>query len=333
MSDPKLVKEMLPSYQRINYGLRPNKVIERKYICEVLRKLSPFGEVEKYRYIGFGSTYFTDFNLFHKNLNIKNMISIEHDIKNQDRFSFNVPYKCIDIKYGESSDILPTLKWDTRSVVWLDYDSPLSDSILSDIFFLCSRLLEGSLLIVTIDSEPEQPTNDVRDFKDIEEFRKKKIYSRINRKYIPPNVNAKELGTGLTNLYWRIIIDVIQKAILERNGARSAGNKLIFNQVFNIVYADGARMLTVGGIVYDEGQVDKFRQCNFQNLKIFSDNSCQYNIRSPKLTFKEIGYLNKKLPNEDIKQLYEELKMIPEEDVEKYSEVYRYFPVFTEAEF
>src|SRR5688572_20955159 len=98
---------MAGSYERINYGLRPAKSIERKMLCEAFRRLSEFGSVESYVYIGFGSTYFSDFNLFHKQLGIRNMISLEKDKNNKARFEFNRPFKCITIEYGHSNEILP----------------------------------------------------------------------------------------------------------------------------------------------------------------------------------------------------------------------------------
>ncbi|HYX17747.1 MAG TPA: O-methyltransferase, partial [Nostoc sp.] len=53
-----------------------------------LRCLSPFGEVAAYRYVGFGSTYFSDFILFHKSLHIEDMISIEKDKYAKTRFEY-----------------------------------------------------------------------------------------------------------------------------------------------------------------------------------------------------------------------------------------------------
>ncbi len=66
-----------PSYRKINYRVRPAKSIQRKMLCDALLRLSFFEPVENYRYVGFGSTTFTDFILFHKILGIKDMISIE----------------------------------------------------------------------------------------------------------------------------------------------------------------------------------------------------------------------------------------------------------------
>ncbi|GAH88114.1 unnamed protein product, partial [marine sediment metagenome] len=123
--------------------------------CEAFNRLSAFGRVDSYRYIGLGSIFFSDFSLFHKSLNFKNNINIEQHHGDIERFKLNRPYNCIDLKFGESNDILPTLDWDVKTIVWLDYDSPLSDSILADILFVCTHLQPGSLLIVTVDAEPD----------------------------------------------------------------------------------------------------------------------------------------------------------------------------------
>ncbi len=96
------------SYQGINYSLRPGKATERKMLCEAFRKLSFFRKLESYQYVGFGSTYFSDFSLFHKSLGLKNMISIEQNTQDCYRFEFNKPFKCIDLRLGHSNNILPT---------------------------------------------------------------------------------------------------------------------------------------------------------------------------------------------------------------------------------
>ena len=71
------VKKMSNSGRLINYTLRPAKCVERKIMCEFLTKFGTEIPIHKYRYIGFGSFYFSDFVLFHNQLSINNMISIE----------------------------------------------------------------------------------------------------------------------------------------------------------------------------------------------------------------------------------------------------------------
>src|SRR6266581_5372051 len=115
----------IPSYRIVNFSLRPAKSVERKMLAEAFRLLSRFGSINAYRYIGLGSNFFSDFILFHKSLGITNMTSIEQDRPFAKRFAFNRPFLCVDIKIGESGEILPTLNWSMRTILWLDYDLPL----------------------------------------------------------------------------------------------------------------------------------------------------------------------------------------------------------------
>ena len=128
---------MAESYKKIDYRLRPAKNVERKMLAEAFNRLSKFAPVNSYRYIGMGSLYFSDFILFHRSLGFQKMISIEAEEKEpqQERFKFNKPFNCVDIKFGFTSKILPNLNWDTRDVIWLDYDGKLNLDV-SMMFFL-----------------------------------------------------------------------------------------------------------------------------------------------------------------------------------------------------
>ncbi|MBD2016621.1 hypothetical protein H6F96_21960 [Microcoleus sp. FACHB-53] len=67
------------------------------------------------------------------------MISIEKDKDAKERFEYNKPFGCIKIEYGDSYDVLPKLPWSKKSIVWLDYDSPLEKTILDDIDIVRKR--------------------------------------------------------------------------------------------------------------------------------------------------------------------------------------------------
>jgi hypothetical protein len=129
---------MSSSYKKINYALRPAKQVERKMMCEAFRRLAEFGAMESYRYIGFGSPYFTDFQIIHKQLNVQEMVSIEINEGDRDRFLFNRPFRCIELRFGHSNTVLPQLPWHARSIVWLDYDGPPRHDGL-DRHWLCMR--------------------------------------------------------------------------------------------------------------------------------------------------------------------------------------------------
>ena len=109
-------------YERIDYNLRPAKSIERKMLCEAFRRLLSFSDLTEYRYVGFGSTFFSDFSLIHKSLGLTDLISIEKEEKDKRRFRFNRPYKCIKLCFGNANDVLPNLSWAKKIILWLDYD-------------------------------------------------------------------------------------------------------------------------------------------------------------------------------------------------------------------
>ncbi len=313
---------MSGSYERINYSIRPGKSIERKMLCDTFRKLSEFGRVESYRYIGFGSPYFTDFSLFHKSLGITNMISIEKDEENKDRFEFNRPFQCIQTEFGHSSDILPTLTWDMRTIVWLDYDGTLEPSVLTDVSFVCQKCLSGSLIIISINAQPDKPTD---------EDRVECLKSRVGKENVPIDIKDEDLaGWGTARVYRKIINNTISQILNDKNGGRPKESKIKYKQLFNFQYADGAKMLTVGGLLYDEGQDPMVAKCAFPDLNFVRIDEDPYRIVIPSLTYKEIRHLDMQLPGNESTELNS--PGVPIRDVNKYKKLYRYFPTFVETE-
>lgn len=326
------------TYEKINYGLRPAKAIERKMLCEVFRRLSPFARVDAYRYIGFGSTYFSDFVLFHKSLGIKNMISIERDEENEARFRFNRPFSCIRIEFGESTEVLPKLSWDTKTIIWLDYDGKLNNGVLADVSFFCASAVSGSMIIVTVNAHPERSdsVNEVLgdaspNAEELAEHRLQQFTDRIGEDKVPEDISGKNLaGWRMAGVCRRIIENEILQTLNERNGGRDPGSKLCYKQLVNFHYADGAKMLTVGGLLYEEGEDHKVAYCSFNNLLFVRSDDEPCSIQVPSLTYKEIRHLDEQLPTEDCARL--EASAIPREDLERYAQVYRYFPRFAETE-
>jgi hypothetical protein len=185
------------SYEAINYGLRPAKNIERKMLSEAFRRLTPFGKIESFRYVGFGSTYFSDFILFHKTLGIINMISIEHDVEAKPRFEFNKPFSCITIEFGDSNDVLTKIPWDVRTIVWLDFDGRLTKSVLTDVRFFFSSAPTGSLGIFSVNANPDEL--------DENEPRLDKLKKILEDK-VPPSVKEDDLADwGTASVYRHII--------------------------------------------------------------------------------------------------------------------------------
>ena len=311
------------SYEQINYGLRPAKNIERKMLCEAFRRLRPFAAVESYRYVGFGSTYFSDFELVHRTLGISNMISIEKDTENADRFTFNLPYRCITLSFGESTQVLPQLEWNVRTILWLDNDSVLNPGVLSDVGLFVANALSGSVIVVTVNAEPDRF--------DPDNGRLPRLKERLPGK-IPADVQEDQLTTwGTAAVYRRLIVNQILETLANRNGPLPQGAKLQYQQLFNFTYADGARMLTTGGLLADEGQAAIVAQCAFEQLPFVRLAAEPFNIHAPNLTYREIRHLASQLPHGPVPHVLN-APGVPVADVNAYSQLYRHFPIFGESE-
>src|SRR3954447_2820600 len=122
-----------PSFEKIDYSLRPAKSTERWMLLEALGRLSVFTPLIQYQYVGFGSPFFVDFRLFHRRLAITKMISIEKETDREPRFELNKPFDCIQMLWGDSSEQLREIDWNAPSIVWLDYDYVLNSAVLGDL--------------------------------------------------------------------------------------------------------------------------------------------------------------------------------------------------------
>jgi hypothetical protein len=305
---------------QIDYNLRPAKHIERVMLSQAMRRLGPFGAVESYRYIGFGALYYRDFRLFHRDLGITDMVSLEKDTTNKGRYEFNAPFSCVSTLFGLSIELLPTLAWDARTILWLDYTGKLERDMLADVGFFTSNCVPGSVLIVTVNVQADRLTDGPL----------RRLTERVAEENVPTDLIDQELtGRGLSAASRRILNNKVQETLAARNGPRAVGARMRFRQLFNFEYADESRMLTFGGVFFEEGQTAIAASCNFDLLPFIRNGADPYRIEVPKLTFKEIHYLQSQLPGNGRPI---ERNGVPAEEVDRFRQVYRYFPVFTPTE-
>jgi hypothetical protein len=308
---------------KIDYNLRPAKHIERRMLAEALRRVSWFGTVDSYRYIGFGAVYFRDFLLFHRDLGISTMISIEHDTSEQrPRYNFNRPFQCIEVCFGSSGYILPQLPWDLRTILWLDYEDKLSTTHLSDVRTFCTRANSGSVLIVTVNVQADDTANGTRI---------QQLEARVGRDSIPVGTTEKDLnGWGAATVTREILVAMIEETLTLRNGTRPENARYEFQQLFNFRYADEAKMATFGGILYERGQRHLVDAGAYGELPFVRKSDDHYLIEVPRLTFREMRHLDAQLPLTAGRNLAG--KGIPPSELARYEKVYRYFPSFVAAD-
>lgn len=307
-------------------------------LAESFRRLHPFQRINEYRYVGFGSIYFSDFQLIHRELGIDDMISIEKDAYAKECFEFNKPYRSIVLKFGVSGQILPTLDWTKRSIIWLDYDGKLDLESLADIGTVSARSASGTALVVSVNAHPEPHPRDQErsEFErqtgkpfDIAEYLLARLADYIGPK-VPPGTQGKDLrGNGVATVFHRTILNEIDEQLSRRNAMLESDDKIICKQIGHFLYQDGARMLTVALLFFKASDLYVFEACAFDKLPFLRSGNEPYQIRVPCLTNKEIRYLNEQLPF-----LTAAIPLagpgIPEQDLKAYSEVYRYFPSFHE---
>jgi hypothetical protein len=309
-----------PSYEKINYNLRPAKNIERKMIAEACRLLPSARPVNRYRYVGFGSPFFSDFRLFHKTLGFQRMINIEVEGADQERFEFNKPFACIQMMYGDSSEVFPDLAWrDELTVVWLDYDRRLNGHMIEDIEFLAASLQPWSLLIVTVRAKAADYGSEEKKIPTMETDLERSLDGTVTQGDLAQDRIAETI---------RSICDgSIRDTLLDRNGMLAWEEQLEYRQIMNFAYDDGTPMITFGGLFVPKSDEAAFSDCGFSSLEFYCPGTEKYEIRAPLLTFKEQRALDSSLPNDT--------PIVPgldQEDIDSYARVYRYFPAFTEAE-
>lgn len=315
----------IPSFEKINYALRPAKNVERKMFCEAFARLAPLSPLHKYRYVGFGSIGFHDFSLFHQRLGIHDMVSIEARRKARKRVKFNRPYSCIRVEWGLSHTVLPLLKWNARCIVWLDYDRPLLGKMLEDIQLMSSVLVSGSILLVTVDAKPRPATP----LGEVSDHRLADLVQRVGTERVPIGVTGKSLRQwGTARVSRDIIHNEIQQTLLDRNAAHGGPNRVRYQQLFNFHYEDGAKMLTVGGVFLDAADRTTLGGA-FDDLDWVCKGVTPYRIETPILTVRELRFLDSKLPKGPISQA---AKWLPAQELARYARLYRHFPTYTEVE-
>lgn len=319
---------MPSSYRTVDFALRPAKNIERKMMVEAFRRLSEFGSVQDYRYVGFGTPYFSDFVLFHRVLGIKDMVSIQRDASDEERFRFNRPFSCISLHFEESAVVLPRLDWKVRTITWLDYDESLEPTKLSDVGTVCSKAVPGSVVVVTVNAKPWTGDDECcQPGSKPGTERLTELQNRMGLEKVPVDVEPKDLGGwGTAEVYRRIIQAEIEETLLARNGGLPEGGRISFLPLFHFIYADGPKMLTFGGLLYDKGQEKLVAACEFTEVPFLNPAKHPWRIDVPKLTLRELRYLDAMLPAGAA------APFLPNADTEQYSRVYRYFPAFVDAE-
>ena len=306
------------SYEKVQYEFRPAKQVERRMLLDAFQRLTAAGfAIQDYQYTGLGSIYFIDFIMFHRYLGIRHMLSVEYSPDVEKRVKFNRPFRLVKIEIGDIADQIPQLSPDRRHILWLDYDHVLTKDVVDAVVLASSHLSCGSLLLVTVDVEPPGLPEEGPD-----EWRIH--FLNEARRFLGPRPETTMFGKSkLPSLN----ASILKKAIDEGLTGRA---EVSFCPLFHFLYADGHEMLSLGGMITSPEEARKLEALNKKELPFLREDlgGVPYRIRVPLVTRKERLYLEAAMPRrKDWKPKEFELKR---EDIEAFSNIYKYYPAYTE---
>jgi hypothetical protein len=280
-------------------------------VVDALRRMRAFSPMEEYEYVGFGGMEFVDFELIHRELDIKQMLSIEENGNDADRFRFNTPFAGVEIKFAKASAVLPTLLDDPRlRVVWLDYECELNLEVLQDLGTALRKLVPGSAFIVSVNAQGPRKAKE----------RLARFSANVEAERIPSGVNDATLAKwGWADASYRVLAAEAAAEVARRyDGVR-------FVQLFHFHYADGAQMLTWGGLLLGPANIATFENARFGELpQVRQEGEDPCEIVPPVLTMREALHLNRQLPVRSVTEI--EAEGISPKDIKSYAELYRWYP-------
>ena len=311
---------MAGSSRAINYSVRPCKQVERKMICSLLLAFQRLAQLEAYQYVGFGARYFRDFALVHRHLGIQDMISIESDITNPERYKYNLPYSCIKLEFGHSNQILPLLDFSKPTIIWLDYDGPVDSSVLADVATFVSQAAVGSFFFITLNAHPRPRSGNLRD-----------LIRKVGRDKVRRDLTDGDLMEwGLAQVSKDLVDAVVSNKLSLRNVGKSAEERTTYEQLCSFIYQDSARMVSFGGVLCNTEWSGFIEAGSLDGLGfVRHEGQAPFEIRVPNLSYKEILTISGLCP---VGSEAGEVNFIPAEELHDFDRIHRWFPILSETE-
>ena len=273
-------------------------------------------------YVGFGSVWFSDFMIAHRDLRIETMVSIESNSIVFKRAQFNRPFRTIDIFKGLSADVIPVLltkkKYVDRPwIVWLDYEKPIDQDSVNELSDLVNTLPPNSALIVTCNARAQRYGGATKRIDWLQALFGDAVESTLTQSMVDDDVSFMDtLRRTMQNF---LLSTALQNA-------RAGG----YVPAFSLGYQDGSPMVTVGGILPGIANVSTVqgvvRKRNWEGL-------VNKPIITAPLTMKEVAALQSQLPNrlkltrKHIRSLGFDLE---EKQIESFASHYLLYPNFAQ---
>ncbi|MGR3807190.1 O-methyltransferase [Pasteurella testudinis] len=330
------------------YHLRQNKAIDRILFIDILNKINNYKNISDYEYIGFGGPFLEDFKIIHRELKIKNMISIEEDINVHRRQLFNKPLSCIRFEHKSSADFISSHDFDQKNsalIIWLDYTKPDYGNQLIEIQNLIEKLSPNDIFKITLNAHVSnlgKPSNQEAN-DDLQEYRLKEFKEKINEaEFLPSNLSPQDMTT---KYFPSCILKICENAIKKGCQAHDLNPHIILY----CSYKDGQEMVSLTGILLENNsnKLNNFKErSRLPHWKFYAEgksinnpnytNEVLHNINLPVLSIKERLLIEENLPEcGDPKKIIEKLKFQilsnqteNEQQIQNFLDYYRTFPWF-----
>jgi hypothetical protein len=217
-------------------------------------------------------------------------------------------------------DVIPSLSVDRKHILWLDYDNVITSDYLADLLVATARLPHQSIVLVTFDAEPPGPPGS-----SAKQWRQHFLDEASD--YLDERTSAKDFAREkIPDVVRSIVSRVIQRGLRGRPD-------IYFAPLFNFEYADGHRMVTLGGMLCTDDDLSKLKASGVTKAIYCRDSltSKPFSIGVPVLTRKERAYLDSFMPCAD-GWIPREFELPPDAKraVQQYRNIYRFLPSYAE---
>jgi hypothetical protein len=269
-----------------------------------------------YEYIGMGSIYFVDYSMLHRHLGIENLKSAEIDKAVFGRAKFNRPFANIEVVNEAVNVLIESADARRRKIIWLDYDYQIHARHCLDLILAAQRAPSGSIIVCTFDCAwPKIAENlpGVRDY-----------YMDQVGAFIDGNAPLAQFDVDEVHaLCARCAERAIWKGL--------EGRGLQFVPLYYFTYADGHKMVSVGGMVADEADFDMISNSPLLEQSYIRQDfgDSPFDIVVPNITRKERHYLDANMPcRDDYRPVDFDLSA---RDIAAYRAIYRFLPSYSES--
>jgi hypothetical protein len=287
-------------------------------LLELYQRLAGIGfPIVNYHYVGFGSIFFMDFKLVHKAMGISKMTSIEGFPSLWPRCTFNLPFENVTLFKGMSSSFVPIIDRDELYLGWLDYDFSMNRIVADDLSGMIATMRPWSLVVVTIDLEEPQ---DRRSASPAE------LHAHYQAELPDFAFAGMKVGDFRPPARETTILSMLERSLAQGLSGRVG---LTFEYLVRLAYADGHRMLTVGGMIADSAARAKLSGDGLADLWYLSRGPSGGIVEIPKLVFtqKEVAELEQCLPTQEKPPVR---VGVSQEDFDNLRLFYRYWPSYGE---